>query len=454
MAIKKYTTPPPAPAGYNYAVDLKKLAKVDPEAAQTGYQLNQIDGQYNFDNRPDILRGDEFLAATAPLAPAAMADPQMIQPHMRLLNAFVQWRVDAHKTGKTSEIAPNERIFLRDVAKACAITIAPASDQAGTVTAHGAFSLDCLQKHGTQGKTTLALAYPAMTDTQKVDDEHAVIDIVDQHGQKIDNLLQKQEIVTIGERRELRLQLDLAKLPSLAFLRWSVPVTLQNAPEITAAHDIQMSKIPHVYTQASARFWPKETHPFLQVEPAIQHQHPEIRALAAKIRAQSPTLLALMRNTQAALEQIRAHANQSAPYHSDALGFLRTGNGQCESNSNLFAALMRANGVPTRVIAGIYRGMNQDMHRQNEIYTAKGWVRVEPQASDLALKTATMVSIGIPEVAVNHATEVLPQQIEIPSFARELDAFGRPQHTGLRIRYGLFSDNGPVPSLMAHGISE
>jgi transglutaminase-like putative cysteine protease len=86
--------------------------------------------------------------------------------------------------------------------------------------------------------------------------------------------------------------------------------------------------------------------PFLSTSPAIDHDDPGVRALAAELRANEP-----VETARRAYTFVRDRIHHTADHPSDditcsASQVLRAGTGLCYAKSHLLAALLRANGVP------------------------------------------------------------------------------------------------------------
>lgn len=141
----------------------------------------------------------------------------------------------------------------------------------------------------------------------------------------------------------------------------------------------------------------------------------------------------------------------TGPFKFDAVGFLKSGNGSCTSNGHLFAALMRANGVPCRPVTVIMRGVGQDMHWRNEYFVpGQGWAYIEPQGGNFD---------SAPQSPRSDAVETGPVEpemdtsLEVPYFVKffgePIDGGGRPipaetalvlADKGLRVAYPAGDD--------------
>jgi transglutaminase-like putative cysteine protease len=123
--------------------------------------------------------------------------------------------------------------------------------------------------------------------------------------------------------------------------------------------------------------WPDEVRPWLTSTRICQADDPALQAEGKAIRGESEDVLAIVAATL-----VRARAIQQAQEgrceELDARAAL-TRAGSCTSNANLFAALLRAQGVPARVLAGypIWSGPLQT-HYTVEAYVPQfGWYPIE-----------------------------------------------------------------------------
>ena len=108
---------------------------------------------------------------------------------------------------------------------------------------------------------------------------------------------------------------------------------------------------PHAVLEAAVPpEWPAEARPWLANTRCVQAGDARIREVARVIRGASTDVLEIVRATLARCREIHAARTGSAP-ELDAVGALDA-NGSCTSNANLVAALLRAGGIPARIVAG------------------------------------------------------------------------------------------------------
>lgn len=257
-------------------------------------------------------------------------------------------------------------------------------------TAYGAVRLEKLR---TSGIARLLLPYPTHAARQRVLGPPA-LELVAWGGPSLRRAISGHEVVPHpvpnAEKHMLRVDLTLEALPQSAVLGWSVPVEL-------GAHAADLSRsIP----LGPARAIPAAAVPWTKPSPMIQSQSRQIVDLAQLIRGRAVDLQSLVRETlqEMALRRRPLEQWSHEDFQNDALSFLETGKGDCVANANLFAALMRANGVPTRVVSVIQRGtaIVQNMHFVNEYFVpGQGWAHVEPQGLALQTPRTDAVHTGV-----------------------------------------------------------
>ena len=236
----------------------------------------------------------------------------------------------------------------------------------GNVTAYAGSTLARKQD---QGRQTVRWAYPVNTATQEVDPAGPKLEVVDSETGKVLDCILESHLAPMPEsklRPQLQVTFDLSRMAKVSLFRYSVQVKVS---------DKSMALDQPIALPLTGDF-PAEARGYLNDEPNVEVRAPQVRAMARELRKHSKTLQELIVNTRVAMHKLP----QTGSFAFDAVGFLTGGNGSCTSNAHLFAALMRANGVPCRPITGILRGMGQDMHWENEYWVpGQGWAHVEPQ---------------------------------------------------------------------------
>jgi transglutaminase-like putative cysteine protease len=107
---------------------------------------------------------------------------------------------------------------------------------------------------------------------------------------------------------------------------------------------------------------------------SVQADHPEIQEKAKEIRGNSTNVIEIAQKTSKFLRTIKL----GDYYALDAVTALHEG-GSCVSYANLAAALLRANGIPTRILAVIpaYASVLQTHYIVEFFIPEYGWVRFE-----------------------------------------------------------------------------
>jgi len=147
--------------------------------------------------------------------------------------------------------------------------------------------------------------------------------------------------------------------------------------------------------------------------------NPRSLALARKLRSEHDSPEAVV---QAVLRMFRQepfiYTLQPPPLRRDSIDdfLFRTRRGFCEHYSSAFTFLMRATGIPARVVTGyqggeknelgdFYRITDADAHAWSEVWLqGKGWVRVDPTAA----VAPDRIELGL--------TEAMQASGELPSF--------------------------------------
>lgn len=306
-----------------------------------------------------------------------------------------------------------------------------------------------LQRQRPSGVARLLLPYPTHAEHQQVG-SGPNLQIIGARGESLIGAITSRAVVPHpapgAAKQLLRLDLDLAALTDSAHLGWSVPVQI-------AAHAADLSRPIPLPTQHTL---PAATAAWAKASPMIQSEALPIVEVARRIRGRASDLQSLVRETLREMASHRRPPSEWADedFQNDALSFLETGKGDCVANANLFAALMRKNGVPTRVVGVIQRGTRivQNMHYQNEYFApGHGWIHVEPQGWDVQTPRTEAVHTGVvaPEMEA-HGDGFMHYRgvIRHTMIGQEVDASGElvtaPSllvSPGLRLASGL-GDNG------------
>jgi hypothetical protein len=115
---------------------------------------------------------------------------------------------------------------------------------------------------------------------------------------------------------------------------------------------------------------------FLDAEPLLESNSPEIRAVAIRLRgAETSPRVVAERINRWVYDSVRKEITVGVP---SALGTLRTRVGDCNEHTQLYVALARAAGVPARVAAGLaYLDGKFYYHAWPEVWLER-WVAVDP----------------------------------------------------------------------------
>ena len=142
----------------------------------------------------------------------------------------------------------------------------------------------------------------------------------------------------------------------------------------------------------------------------VQSGHPRIRALAEELtRGVSTEFDAVQRVVSWVVDHV-TYVNPPQKY--DALYSLESGKGNCQNFSHLSAALLRAVGIPVRIVNGMTLNRPFDVAWQQGVMTFKmgqgrhswievwfpdlGWVPFDPQSSELFVSSRFLrIEVGV-----------------------------------------------------------
>jgi hypothetical protein len=96
---------------------------------------------------------------------------------------------------------------------------------------------------------------------------------------------------------------------------------------------------------------PPEISPYLAPTSLVPSNHPAIQAKASELTAGAANQFDVVRRIMTWTVDHMRYAQLPEQY--DALSALRTGQGNCQSYAHLTAALMRAAGIPVRIVSGV-----------------------------------------------------------------------------------------------------
>jgi len=142
--------------------------------------------------------------------------------------------------------------------------------------------------------------------------------------------------------------------------------------------------------------WPDEARPWLAASLCAESDDPRIRRVAASIRDTSADVVAIIAQT---LTWMSDQKTEGRPMCSvfDAVQALDH-SGSCLSNANLATALLRANGIPARILGG-YPSWSWDplgCHFIVEAYVpAYGWFPIEPSRFHAPVPPSDQIEVSI-----------------------------------------------------------
>lgn len=115
---------------------------------------------------------------------------------------------------------------------------------------------------------------------------------------------------------------------------------------------------------------------YLDEDELVQSGHREIILKSEEIlNGETDSLRAASRINDWVYENLKKRGSATIP---SALDVLKTGQGDCNEHSALFAALARAAGIPTKTVSGtLYIDRRFYYHAWNEVFVGK-WVAVDP----------------------------------------------------------------------------
>lgn len=135
---------------------------------------------------------------------------------------------------------------------------------------------------------------------------------------------------------------------------------------------------------------------YLAPAPKIESDAPQIQAIARKLapNGKPRTAAEVQATARAAYDYVRGHLTynmRAASSNKGALAGLQAGEGICEEYASLFVAILRAAGVPARIVNGFASdskplseydgptGLKGRRHQWAEFYVdGEGWIPVDP----------------------------------------------------------------------------
>ena len=187
---------------------------------------------------------------------------------------------------------------------------------------------------------------------------------------------------------------------------------------------------------------------YLQETSLVQSGSPKIKELAARLTGRETTRYGAV---DAILNYVcDAIAYQYTPPKYDALYGLETGKGNCQNYAHLALALLRASGIPSRLVVGqtlkdqwkiplddngssLVEGMGEGLHAWIEVYFPdQGWLPCDPQQSRFFTSTRHIkYGHGLDAGDVKEFWQGSPS---LPRFSDSLDAHFTDDQVSLHLR--------------------
>lgn len=139
----------------------------------------------------------------------------------------------------------------------------------------------------------------------------------------------------------------------------------------------------------------KASHPYLKESSAVQISNPEVQMLIGRLKERrnldrAQMAAEVLKLVQEKLKFDNDSIEQGLVYPLTTSDILQRSKGVCQHFANLFTAIARGLGIPTRMVLGYYLEEKSLMpHAWNEIEIRDGvWLPVEPQGSKLGLNSS------------------------------------------------------------------
>lgn len=141
--------------------------------------------------------------------------------------------------------------------------------------------------------------------------------------------------------------------------------------------------------------FPEEMKAFLQPTEHAESNDPTIRTIAASIMASDSELESIA----SAAEWVNNYVEYDAGYwgkSQSARQVIDSKKGVCEEFSNLTSALLKAKGIPTRVVSGmVYSSKDWNNHAWIEAYVpGRGWIGIDSTYGEAGFLDGTHIEMG------------------------------------------------------------
>jgi hypothetical protein len=202
--------------------------------------------------------------------------------------------------------------------------------------------------------------------------------------------IERAEVVAERENRLLRLHVAPATEGERIRISALTTVLFDDRP----LSDGTKVKLP------KARSLPDDVSQHLRPAPGVESDDERIVAIAERFSRRD--LGEVTRETLAFLDETLG--TPDGGYPQNAVACLERGDGVCTGHANLGAALLIAAGVPTRILACVLVGMEQQEHYVIETWTPKlGWARAETTTGEFPLPPSKHLILRVvyPDTARN-----------------------------------------------------
>jgi len=161
---------------------------------------------------------------------------------------------------------------------------------------------------------------------------------------------------------------------------------------------------------------------YVSEEALIESTDPEIVALSQQLAGRTPVEVA--RNAQQWIVDNLNYAGYQ-PFEAGALAALRMRRGDCTEYAYLFAALMRARGIPARVLGGYVAPSSRivkplEYHNWVEFHAEGKWQLADPQRNVFMKDTGDYIAMRIVVRGKNMPASPYPHRFSVDSNEVEL----------------------------------
>jgi len=142
-------------------------------------------------------------------------------------------------------------------------------------------------------------------------------------------------------------------------------------------YDVEMEVKSQKSEVRSQKLEEKNLEKYLEETPEIQSDNPEIKKRSEKITAGETDVLSKALKIN---KWVYDYLDKKPVDTFSAVDALKSKEGECQSHSNLFAALSRASGIPTKIVAGIVYSEDYNgflYHAWPEVYMGE-WIALDP----------------------------------------------------------------------------